>query len=213
MKRTAFVASIAIVTLAVGAAGQESRSEIALQGTGLFTKQSAGKDVNGGGVTETADNTGGFLVSYRYRLSHWLSAEGSYGLAHDGFHYATGYGLYDGTGYVNQMTGNFVMNLASSAREKFSPYLLLGAGALIFSPPGAGFEVAGNSQRKVAGTQQSKGAFVYGVGTDFALTKHFSLRTEYRGLIYHTPDFGVSTFSMGSFTHSAQPSAGLVFRF
>jgi opacity protein-like surface antigen len=213
MRQIVFLASIAIVTLAVGAAGQESRSEIAIQGTGLFTKQSAGEDANGAAVTATADNTGGFLFSYRYRLSRWLAAEGSYGLAHDGFHYATAYGSYNGTGYAHQATGNFVMKLASDARWKFSPYLLLGAGALIFSPPASGFLVTGDSQRQVAGTRQSKGAFVYGAGADFVLTKRFSLRAEYRGLIYHAPNFGVSSFVTGSITHRAQPSAGLVFRF
>src|SRR5882724_4883460 len=58
----------------VGATAQESRSEISLQGTGFFTK-----DSNGQGISRTATDTGGFLVGYRYHFNRWLSGEANYG--------------------------------------------------------------------------------------------------------------------------------------
>jgi hypothetical protein len=45
------------------------------------------------------------------------------------------------------------------------------------------------------------------------LTKHFSLRGEYRGYVYKDADFGVRALNTDSWTHTAQPSAGIVFRF
>jgi hypothetical protein len=54
--------------------GQESRSEISLEGTGFFTK-----DTTGLGTTERSTNTGGSLVAYRYKLNRWIAAEAVYG--------------------------------------------------------------------------------------------------------------------------------------
>ncbi len=48
---------------------------------------------------------------------------------------------------------------------------------------------------------------------NYALTQHFSLRAEYRGFVYKNPDFGLAALNTDSWTHTAQPSAGIVFRF
>ncbi len=47
--------------LSVSATAQEARSEISLQGTGLFTKDTTGRD-----TTQRGTENGGFLVGYRY---------------------------------------------------------------------------------------------------------------------------------------------------
>jgi hypothetical protein len=39
------------------------------------------------------------------------------------------------------------------------------------------------------------------------------LRAEYRGFVYKNPDFGLASLKTDSWTHTAQPSAGIVFRF
>jgi hypothetical protein len=74
MRRTAIMLAGFVILLTLGATGQESRSEVSLQGTGFFTK-----DSNGQGISRTTTNTGGFLVGYRYHLNRWLSAEANYG--------------------------------------------------------------------------------------------------------------------------------------
>ena len=61
--------------------------------------------------------------------------------------------------------------------------------------------------------RQAVGAFVYGGGVDDPVVKYLSLRAEYRGLVYNTPDFGLSRLNTNQLTHTAQPSAGVVFRF
>jgi outer membrane immunogenic protein len=91
--------------------------------------------------------------------------------------------------------------------KRVSPYVLAGGGGLVFDPTGnPGGSVAG------AGTQ-GRGAFLYGGGADYALTRHFSLRAEYRGFVYKSPDFGLAALHTDSWVHTAQPSAGIVFRF
>ncbi len=99
------------------------------------------------------------------------------------------------------------MKLPSRPSSRLSPYILAGGGALVFEP-------TGNQLNSLSGAQtQAKGAFVYGAGANYAISKRISLRAEYRGFIYGTPDFGFSSFSTGSITHTAQPSVGLSFRF
>src|SRR5260370_8063912 len=68
---------LGILVTASGAMAQERRwQEIAVQGTGFFTKDSSGN-----GINQHATDTGGFLVSYRYHFSRWLAADASYGYA------------------------------------------------------------------------------------------------------------------------------------
>lgn len=64
MRRMVILISSLAFLFGVSAVAQESRSEISLQGTGFFTK-----DTTGQGTTERSTNTGGFLVAYRYNLT------------------------------------------------------------------------------------------------------------------------------------------------
>jgi opacity protein-like surface antigen len=76
------------------------------------------------------------------------------------------------------------------------------------------FDPTANSGGTVPGAQrQAKAAFVYGGGADYDLTRHLSLRAEYRGFVYKRPDFGLSNLNPDVTAHTAQPSAGIVIRF
>ena len=76
------------------------------------------------------------------------------------------------------------------------------------------FDPTGNAFGSIAGAEkQATGVFVYGGGADFPIVKHISLRAEYRGLVYNAPDFGLKNVGSNATTHTAQPSAGIVFRF
>ena len=195
------IASVAIV-LGISAAAQESRSEIGLQGTGLFTK-----GTNGQGTMQRGTDTGGFLVNYRYHFNHWLAAEGAYGYGRNTQEYFAPAGLSRIQANVHQATGGFVVSLPAPARFRIHPYVLAEGGALVFDP-------TRNALGSVAGAQkQTVGVFAYGGGADFPLFKHVSLRTEYRGLVYSAPDFGLRQLNTNTTTHAAQPSAGIVFRF
>jgi opacity protein-like surface antigen len=195
------VASFTLL-LAVGASAQELRSDIAFEGTGFFTK-----DTTGQGTTQRSTNTGGFLVSYRYHFNRWLAAEGAYGYDRNTQQFFEPAGLSRVQSNVHQATGGFVFSLPMPARYRISPYLLAEGGALVFDPTGNAFGTVAGAQR------QTTGAFVYGGGADFPVVKHVSLRAEYRGLVYDAPDFGLRVLDSNKVTHTAQPSAGIAFRF
>jgi opacity protein-like surface antigen len=190
-----------ILFLTVAAFAQENRSEISLQGTGLFTK-----DTSGNGNSYSATESGGFLGTYRYHLNHWLSAEAAYGYSLDTQKYSSA-GAFRIQSHIHQLTGAMILNLPSRPSSRISPYVIAGGGALLFSP-------AGNQLDSLSGAQfQAKPAFVYGVGANYAIQKHISLRMEYRGFLYSTPDFGFGGLATNSLTHTAMPSVGMTFRF
>jgi len=201
MKRGSFVTLASILLLTITALAQESRNEISVQGTGFFTKDSSGN-----GISRSTTQTGGFQVGYRYRINRYFSAEANYGFNRNTQRYFSVDGLSRVQADTHAVTGDVIINLPIRI-SKFNPYAIAGGGALIFHPTGnAGGVVSGADN-------QSKGAFLYGAGTDYVLTRHISLRAEYRGYVYKDPDFGLQSLRTASWTHTAQPSAGLVYRF
>ena len=202
MRRIAWLNAGVVLFLSLGASAQEIRSEISLQGTGFFTK-----DTTGQGTTQRGTETGGFLLGYRYHFNRWLAAETVYGYDRNSQQYFGSAGLSRVQSNIHQATGGFVISLPTPARFRLSPYLLAEGGALVFDP-------TGNSLGTLVGAQrQAVGVFSYGGGVDYPVIKHLSLRAEYRGLVYNAPDFGVSSLNTDRITHTAQPSAGIVFRF
>jgi len=73
IKQAAVVLGV-LALVSITAVAQENRSEISIQGTGFFTKDTAGN-----GTFERAHETGEFLVGYRYNCNRWLGAEANYG--------------------------------------------------------------------------------------------------------------------------------------
>ncbi len=200
MRRTAIMLAGFAILFSLVAAAQEDRSEIILQGTGFFTK-----DTNGQGISRTTTDTGGFQVGYRYNVSRWLAAEGNYGFDRDTQRYFGSFGESRIQANTHAVTGDVVVKLPLRLRG-VSTYALAGGGGLIFEP-------TGNFGGTVGAGAQGKGAFLYGAGADYAFTRHLSLRAEYRGFVYKNPDFGLASLRTDSWTHTAQPSAGIVFRF
>ena len=206
MRRRILIGSIYGALLLAGASvvwaqNEEHTQEVAIQGTGFFTKDSAGN-----GITQHSTDTGGFLLSYRYHLNRWLAADGTYGYIRNTQQNFTNDGSFAVQSNVNQITGALVANLPLAA-ARFEPYVLAGAGALIFDP-------TGNEGATVPGAEtQSRPAFVYGGGANYHMFPHVSLRLEYRGFAYKRPDYGLNSLNSDTFTHTAQPSAGIVFRY
>lgn len=197
----AAAAVVAIGTLAGTASAQEeaSRSKVKLQGTGLVTTS---RDADG--ITQDATNSGGFLVGYTYQLNGWAGLEAQYGWSRNTQTYTSNTVGARIRSNVHQVTGAFVANLPVGA-GRFRPYTLAGGGALIFDPRDeVSITFAG---------RQARPAFVYGAGVEFDLTRHIGLLGEYRGYVYSTPDFKVESLNLDRFSHLAQPSFGIYFRF
>jgi opacity protein-like surface antigen len=201
MQRTAILLAGFVIVSTLGSAAQEKRSEISLQGTGFFTR-----DTSGQGISRTTSETGGFTVGYRYHINRWISAEANYGFDRNTQKYFGGFGESRVQANTHAVTGDLVVNLPLPIR-RVSTYALAGGGGLIFDPTGniGGFVPGADTQ--------TRGTFLYGVGADYSLSRHFSLRAEYRGFVYQNPDFGLRALNTDSWTHTAQPSAGIVFHF
>ena len=177
------------------------RHEIGVQGTGLFTK-----DSQQNGTLQHSTNTGGFLVNYRFHINGWLAAEASYGYDRNTQQNFTSSGDFGIQANIHQATGALVVNLPFYV-ARMRPYVLAGAGALVFDP------VSNNGGFASIAESQTRAAFVYGGGVDYRLVRRLALRVEYRGFVYNRPDFGIATLSSNVTAHTAQPSAGLVFHF
>lgn len=81
--------------------------------------------------------------------------------------------------------------------KRWSPFVLAGAGALIFNP------------RNFAGAnRQTRAPFVYGAGADVNLTGHLFVRGEYRGFVYNSPTFDLAGLNgVDRVTHRAEPQS------
>jgi len=201
MKRNSLAILAFVFLSAITAMSQEARSEVSVQATGFFTKDSDGRR-----ISQKTTQSGGILVGYRYRINRWFSAEANYGYNRNTQQYFSSSGAARVQANVNSVTSDVVMNLPFRF-HKLLPYVLGGGGALIFKPTNnfGGFVPGADSQ--------AKGAFVYGGGADYGITRRVSLRAEYRGFVYKAPDFGLSNLTTDKWTHTASPSAGLVVRF
>src|SRR5262249_46354932 len=106
---------------------------------------------------------------------------------------------------IHQLTGAFVFR-PSVRVAKVRPYGLAGTGVLRFSP-------TTNSANMDGVLPQTKPAFLYGGGADFDLSQRVGIRAEYRGMLARPPDFKLSSLTLGTTTHLAQPSVGIYYRF
>jgi Outer membrane protein beta-barrel domain/Sigma-54 interaction domain len=151
-------------------------------------------------LTQHSTETGGFSLSYRYHFNRWLAADASYGYARNTQQNFTSGGALDVQADVHQATGALVVTVPRRV-FRLSPYLLAGAGALVFDPTGNPGAFVPTPSR------QAKAVFVYGGGFDYDLTRHLALRAEYSGFVYERPDFGLAALHSGSTTHTTQQVA------
>jgi opacity protein-like surface antigen len=87
--------------------------------------------------------------------------------------------------------------------RRFTPFVLAGAGGLVFDPK----DFTGASS-------QARAAFVYGGGADINLSQHVYVRAEYRGFVYNSPTYDLSSLAGSDrITHRAEPSLGFGYRF
>jgi len=192
-----------IVSVAVSAttalAQVEQHSQVTIQGTALVTKSS-----NDQIPSNETSKSGGLLVGYSYQFSRWFGAEGNYGYTRNTQNFITLGGPSSLQADFHEVTGALVAHIPVNVRG-VRPYVLGGGGALVFDPTEK-FVVTGAER-------QTRGAFVYGGGANFDITKNFGVRAEYRGLVYKVPDFGLDSLNLDKFTHLAQPSVGFFVRF
>jgi outer membrane immunogenic protein len=207
MRSKSVLSAVAFIFLFIASGfAQDFKSEFSVQGTANLPKNSTNID-----IPHDATKSGGFLIGYRYHLNPWFAVQGDYGYTRDTQKYFDPFfGETDIQANVHQLTGEAVITAPSSSRMR--PYGLAGIGAVFFRPTNSllnSFVGVGNN----TGNNQTKPAFVYGGGVDFDITRYMAFRAEYRGLVFKIPDFQLPGLASDNFTHLAQPSVGLVWRF
>ena len=167
------------------------KSDASVQALGSFVKSTT-QD----GVRQNATDTGSILASYRYYFDRHNGVEASYAWTQNTEKYDLS-GVKDN---LHQMSAAYVFRMPM---KRLSPFVLAGAGAMVFDP-----------KQYVGASTQTRAAFVYGGGADVNLTEHLFVRCEYRGFVYSSPTYDIASFDrLDRVTHRAEPSIGFGWRF
>jgi opacity protein-like surface antigen len=171
------------------------KHEVSAQAFGSFVKSTTDN-----GIENKATNSGGVLGSYRYFFNARNGVEANYGYSLNTQSYRSTSGAAGVRSYSHEISAAYVFRMPM---RKLTPFVLAGAGALIFDPT----DIAGAST-------QTRAAFVYGGGADINLTHHVFARAEYRGFVYNSPTFDLTGLAgVDRITHRAEPSVGFGYRF
>ena len=192
--RTAvFTLGIVITTLTAFAQEDYTRfkSDATVQALGSFVTQTTQN-----GVQQGATDSTGVLATYRYYFSRHNGVEANYAWISNTQSY-TGFGADTNS---HEVSAAYVLRMPM---RRWSPFVLAGAGALIFDPT----NLAGANM-------QTRATFVYGGGADFNLSHHVFVRAEYRGFVYNSPTYNLTGLDgTDRITHRAEPSIGFGYRF
>jgi outer membrane immunogenic protein len=190
------VAGIASIALpAFSQSENPQNNEVTVQAFGSFVKSTTDN-----GIENKATNSGGVLGSYRYFFNAHSGVEADYGYSLNTQNYSSTGGALGVESYNHEISAAYVFRMQG---RRFTPFLLAGAGGLIFDPK----NFAGASS-------QARAALVYGGGADFNLSRRVFLRAEYRGFVYDSPTYGLPGLAGADrVTNRAEPSIGFGFRF
>jgi outer membrane immunogenic protein len=188
-----------IITMSIPAFSQDEtpvyKNEASVQAFGSFVDTTRSN-----GVDQSATNSGGVLASYRFFFTRNQGVELNYGYSLNTQSYALESGPLGLKTNSHEVSADYVLRFP---QRHWSPFVLAGAGGLVFDPK----DFAGASS-------QTRAAFVYGGGADFSLTKHAFMRAEYRGLVYDSPIYSISGLNgLDRISHRAEPSIGFGYRF
>ena len=197
-KKNVIAVTLGVAALALPAFSQSEdpgKNEVSVQALGSFVKSTTSD-----GVGNSATNSGGVLVNYRRFFNAHNGVEVNYGYALNTQNFLSPNGESGVKTNSHEVSGAYVFRLPL---KRFTPFVLAGAGALVFDP--RDFQGA---------SSQTRAAFVYGGGADFNLSHHLFMRAEYRGFVYDSPTYNLTSLDgTDRVTHRAEPSIGFGYRF
>jgi opacity protein-like surface antigen len=197
-KRVVVAWVVGIASMALPAFSQSEtpeKNEVSVQAFGSFVKSTLDN-----GIENKATNSGGVLGSYRYFFNVHSGIEANYGYSLNTQSYGSTSGALGIKSYSHEISAAYVFRMPM---RKFTPFILAGAGGLIFDP-----------KDFVGASSQARTAFVYGGGADFNLSRRVFVRAEYRGFVYNSPTFDLTGLEGADrVTHRAEPSLGFGYRF
>jgi outer membrane immunogenic protein len=195
----AILCGSALASVPMVAQQEYSKQEVSIQALGSF-----GKSTTSNGVEQTSTNSGGVLANYRYFFTNKSGVELNYAFSTNTQSYALGGGPLGVNTRSNEASAAYVFRMPL---KHFTPFLLAGAGGLIFSPKNFSNDFG-------PANTQARAAFVYGGGADFNVGSHVFLRAQYRGLVYNSPTYDLTALNGADrITHRAEPSIGVGYRF
>jgi opacity protein-like surface antigen len=190
--------TLGIAAMALPAFSQSEdpgKNEVSVQALGSFVKSTTSD-----GIRNSATDSGGVLVNYRRFFNVHNGVEVNYGYALNTQNFLSPSGESGVKTNSHEVSGAYVFRLSV---RRFTPFVLAGAGALVFDPKD--FQGANS---------QTRAAFVYGGGADFNLSRHLFMRAEYRGFVYNSPTYNLTSLDgTDRITHRAEPSIGFGYRF
>ncbi|HEY3826818.1 MAG TPA: porin family protein [Bryobacteraceae bacterium] len=197
-KKNVVTITLGIAAMALPAFSQSEnlgKNEVSVQALGSFVKSTTDD-----GIRNSATNSGGVLVNYRRFFNSHNGVEVNYGYALNTQNFLSQGGESGVKTDSHEVSGAYVFRLPL---RRFTPFVLAGAGALIFEPKD--FQGADS---------QTRAAFLYGGGADFNLSRHLFMRAEYRGFVYSSPTYNLTSLDgTDRTTHRAEPSIGFGYRF
>ncbi|HVA63231.1 MAG TPA: outer membrane beta-barrel protein [Terriglobales bacterium] len=143
-------------------------------------------------------NVASLQFAYRYHVTDYNAVELRVAFARPLQVYGTTLRVQS---LANEISFAYVWTYPSEGMIR--PFILGGAGAIRYAPSG--------SNNTTGSGNQTRATIVYGGGLDFRLSNSWSIRAEYRGLIYRVPDFGL--ISIAKWNHMPEPDIGVVFHF
>jgi len=182
-----------------------NRFDASLGVGGFFSKTS---HAFGNTVVLEPTTSGAELFTFRLRFSPRHAVAMNIGHASNSEVYNTSSLVFRVQSGVTEFTPSYFFTPFQTAR--FEPFVFGGAGILRFNPGGTS---VGGSQTSFGAAAQNKLVFTYGGGVDYKVWKVIAVRIQYRGLIYKVPDFHIMNLVTGATGHTAEPIAGVVFKF
>jgi opacity protein-like surface antigen len=196
IKVSLILAALALVSLP--ALAQNGNSEVSANFTGNYQKMATGF-----GIVNSATDSGGFVINYRYHFNRWSAVEVNYGYTRFTQFYDTG--TYTEAS-AHEATFAYLFTFGVRREARLHPFVEAGAGALFFSPVNSGTNITGAAT-------QNRAALLYGAGASYRLMGNLSAQVGYRGLVYTAPDFTIPGQVTNARTQMAEPYAGITFRF
>jgi opacity protein-like surface antigen len=203
MLNKALILIAALFFLASLGQAQDGSFDVSLNGGAAFSKNSEGD-----GLVHSATTPVNVLATFRIRFNAKNSVALNYARAKNSQKYDASPFDFRVLSTVNEFTAAYVFSPFQG--KKVEPFVLGGAGVLVFSPT---LSFVNGVETQIGAVRQTRVAYLYGVGADYHFYWRLALRLQYRGLFYPAPDFKVSSLFTGAKGHLAEPSVGIVFRF
>lgn len=188
-------------------------TSVSLGALGQFTPTRG--DLQGTGTLQTLSSAGA-LTSFRQSFNPWLGYTVNFSYTRTIEEYRTQVGATALLPELDVKSNIYELTTGYMVHRNFTPKLQafadVGGGVLIFAPLSNSPLVP--SESHTAPTTIVRATGLINVGADYALSDHFALRAEYRGLIYKGPEFGIaSPLVPFYYTLTSEPSMSLVYNF